>query len=565
MRVAIAQLNPIVGDVSGNTRLVLDAIDRAIADEADVLVTSELVLVGYPPRDLLFRQGIVEACEAAAAEIARHAGARDAELTVLVGHPRCDVDGVRAMRNSVSVCRGGEVRAHYDKRLLPGYDVFDEDRYFEPGNQLCIIEVAGRRCGIAICEDLWRADDVDAERCYEADPVRELARAGCDVVLSPNASPFVTGKWQRHLDQLRATAASCRLPIVAVNEVGGNDDLVFDGRSVAVDASGRVLCALPGWSSAVETIDLDANPMTTVPTFDPLEEIFETLVLGVRDYAHKIGQRQALVGLSGGIDSAVTAVVTARALGGENVAGVAMPSKFSSPISLEDAAALSANLGLRWFPEAPIATVHESVREVLSPLLEDGADGVTDENVQARLRGLYLMAFSNAGHGLVMATSNKSEMAVGFSTLYGDMCGAVAVIGDVLKNEVYELARWINANHGRCGFDTPPIPIRSIERPPTAELRHDQTDQDFLPPYDVLDEIVRRYVDVEESAAVIAAETGFEPGIVERWTRVIDQTQYKRDQAAVVLKVSPRAFGRGRPMPIVMKSLATRDPVQSRP
>lgn len=549
MRIALAQLNPTIGDIAGNTALVLEAVDRARREHADVLVCSEMMLIGYPPRDLLFRQGVVEACEAAMREIAEHAG----DLTVLVGHPRLCADGVRGMRNSVSVCRDGKVIAVCDKRLLPGYDIFDEDRYFDPGLQPCVVEVNGSRLGVLICEDLWRAQDVDAHAHYGVDPLIDVVAIGCDVIVSLNASPFVMGKGERHLRQLREIAKRIGTPIVAVNQVGANDDLIFDGRSTVVNAAGEQIAVLPDFESAVQTVDLAcATPQVGLSGADePMRELYDALVLGVRDYLHKTGVQDALIGLSGGIDSAVTAVIAVAALGCEHVSGVMMPSQFSSPGSVEDSQILTQNLHLPTLMHIPIHSSHELLRQVVRDSLGDVTGTMTDENLQARLRGIILMAISNTQGSLLLTTSNKSEIAVGYSTLYGDMAGAVAVLGDVLKTRVYELAEWMNANHQQLGFDVPPIPRNSITKPPSAELRPNQTDQDTLPDYATLDEIVERYVEREHSAERIVAETGIDAELVSKTLGMIDRTEYKREQAAMILKVSPRAFGRGRSMPVV--------------
>ncbi len=554
MRIALAQLNPIVGDVTGNTRLVLESIERAWEAKADLLVCPEMVLLGYPPRDLLFREGVIEACEAAVAEVARHAG----DLAVIVGHPRRGT-GERPFRNSASVCRAGEVVAVCDKRLLPGYDVFDDDRYFEPGDRPTTVEIDGTRIGLLICEDLWQAGDVQAERRYAFSPVEELARLGCDLLVGLNATPFVSGKWQRHLAQVREAVRAHRLPIVMVNQVGGNDDLIFDGRSVVVGADGSLRAVLPGWEPAVETVELSAAPPAEAlarlerSLAEPLRELFSALVLGVKDYCRKVGTSQVVLGLSGGVDSALAGSIATAALGASNVSGLIMPSRYSSPEARQDALALARNLGLGPCAETSIEPGHRAVEEVLAPALPGGTGGVTDENIQARLRGLLLMAFSNANGGLVLTTSNKSELATGYCTIYGDMCGALSVLGDVVKTRVYELAEWINRRHADYGFAGPPIPPRSITKPPSAELRPHQTDQDTLPPYEVLDEIVERFIELEQAPQRIVEETGFDDGLVRRTVRMIDSAQHKRDQAAVVLKVTGRTFGRGRPMPIAMK------------
>lgn len=549
MRIALAQLNPTIGDIASNTALILDAIDQARRDGADALITGEMAVIGYPPRDLLFREGVVGACEAAVREIAEHAG----ELTVLVGHPRLCNGGVRGMRNSVSVCRDGQVLAVCDKRLLPGYDVFDEDRYFDPGDSPCLVEVNGARFGVLTCEDLWRAHDVEARSKYAVDPLADVVQAGCDLIISINASPFVIGKGARHMRLLRETAKRVGKPIVAVNQVGANDDLIFDGRSCVVNASGEVVAALPAFESAVVTVDVRAKPQAAeaVDENEPMRELYDALVLGVRDYLHKSGVRDALLGLSGGVDSAVTAVIAVAALGPKHVTGVMMPSQFSSLGSIEDSKVLARNLNIASLLHIPIHASHDLLRGVLDESLGDVTGTMTDENLQARLRGIILMAVSNAQGSLLLTTSNKSEVAVGYSTLYGDMAGAVCVLGDVLKTKVYELAEWINEAHQSLGFKGAPIPRHSITKPPSAELRPNQTDQDTLPAYETLDEIVERYVEREQCCERIVAETGIEPELVEKTLRMIDRTEYKREQAAMILKVSPRAFGRGRAMPVV--------------
>jgi NAD+ synthase (glutamine-hydrolysing) len=558
LRLAIAQLNPTVGDVPGNTRLVLEAIDLARAEGAQVLATSELAIIGYPPRDLLLREGVIEACEDAVKEIAVHT----ADMYVFVGYPRRVHGGLRGCRNSVAVCHAGEIVHVYDKRLLPGYDVFDEDRYFDPGEEPCVIEVAGSRIGLLICEDLWRAQDVDSPCRYPIEPVEELAALGCDALLTMNATPFVMGKYERHVKRMREVAKRLGVPVVFINQVGANDDLIFDGRSFALDANGEAIGALSGFDIDIQVIDLlapkptDSNPWEFAP--DPMHELFEALVLSVKDYCRKTGHSRMHMGLSGGIDSALSAAIACRALGPENVHGVTMPSKYSSTGSISDSEQLATNLGMADPPVIPIRDTHDAMFVALDAVLGDVSESITDQNIQARLRGMILMALSNANNTLVLSTSNKSEIAVGYSTIYGDMCGAVTVLGDVMKTRCYELARWVNEHHETLGFDVPPIPENSITKPPSAELLHGQTDQDTLPPYEVLDEIIVRFIDRDQSIESIVEETGLDVELVEMMTKLIDRAQYKRDQAAVIPKVTPRAFGRGRVMPIVMKGLPVR-------
>ncbi len=575
MRVALAQLNPIVGDVAGNLRLVMEAIDACRSRGAELVVFSELVLLGYPPRDLILRDGVVEACEEAVRQAAAHAG----DVAIILGHPRRrdGEGGTRPIANSLSVCHGGRVVKVYDKRLLPGYDVFDEDRYFEPGREVGVATVFGKRIGLMICEDLWRAGDANFMGEYTINPVAELARERCDLAVAINASPFVVGKGARHMAQLREVATTLGCEVVSVNQVGGNDDLIFDGRSVVIDAAGAVRGKVDGWGPGVVVAECCADRgnngalrgesmAVAADAADVNEELYHALVLGIRDYVHKTGNKAAAIGLSGGIDSALVATLAAAALGAENVVGVSMPSRYSSLGSIDDAAGLVRNLGMPAMISVPIEPMHAAAANSFASAMGAPLRDLADENTQARLRGIMLMAISNARPGtLVLATGNKSELATGYCTLYGDMCGALAVIGDVVKTRVYELSRWINANHAALGFRVPPIPKATLEKPPSAELKANQTDQDTLPPYDVLDQIVTRLVEREESVETIIAETGIDPAVVRRWVRVIDQQEYKREQAALVLKVTPRTFGRGRPMPMAVKCTAVTPVRDERP
>ncbi|MCZ6834891.1 MAG: NAD+ synthase [Planctomycetota bacterium] len=556
MRIALAQLNPLVGDVAGNMNLIKASIDQARADGADLLVTCELALLGYPARDLIFRDGIVEACERAGLELAQYAG----DLHVILGHPRICESQRRPFYNSASVLSQGKILATYDKRLMPGYDVFDDDRYFHPGEKTCVIEIAGRKIGLLICEDIWRAGDVAMEQRYDVDPVSETIRDGCDLLVSLNATPFVLGKWTRHRAQIEAISREHKVQVVMVNEVGGYDDLIFDGRSIIFDPGGSMRTVLPGFEVCTKTIDLESTLETTsFPEVqrvesEPMSELYDALVLGVREYAQKTTLTKALLGLSGGIDSALVCVLAASALGPSNVTGIMLPSKFSSVGSLRDAKALSDTLGLGDLHELSIEDLHDTTRGTYRLAGVGGLEGVADENVQARLRGLLLMAISNSTGAMLLATGNKSELAMGYSTLYGDMAGSISVIGDLRKMQVYDLSRWINEQYESLGFSTPPIPEASITKPPSAELKPNQTDQDTLPEYEVLDEIIERYIDREWDAARIIRETGFDESLVTGVTRKIDQFEFKRYQASIILKVSPRTFGRGRPYPLVMKT-----------
>ena len=550
MLVALAQLNPTVGDVDGNLSLVLDAVEASRAQGADLVVCPEQMLIGYPARDLLYREGVVEASEHAVAQVAAAAG----NMTVIVGHPRMAPGGLRGVRNAASICRDGDVLAVYDKRLLPGYDVFDEDRYFDPGDHVVTVETTGGRIGVMICEDMYQADDVHASPDYGHDPLADLKAEGCDLVVSLNASPFIVGKHARHLQRVREVVSVLGVPLIVVNQVGSNDDLVFDGRSMVVGSNGDLVAELPAWRTCLEVVDLDRGALQPVPVpADPPEDMFHALVTGVHDYCRKTGHDTVVLGLSGGIDSALTAVIAERALGAEQVHGMLMPSRYSSPGSITDARELVRRIGLIRCEEIEIQSTHEAVRAALQPTLGDGLDGVTDENIQARLRGLYLMAHANATGSLVLATGNKSELAAGYSTLYGDMCGALQVLGDVRKQQVYEIARGINEHANVLGYDGPPIPEESINKPPSAELRPGQFDEDSLGSYDRLDQFLEGWIDGELSVETIASGMGLRVEEVQDLARMVDGAEYKRAQAGAILKVSPRAFGPGRAMPIVKR------------
>jgi len=563
MRIALAQLNPIIGDVSGNLRLVKDAIDHARQRGANLVLFSEMVVLGYPPRDLLLRKGVVEACEYAVQDAATYA----AETAIVIGHPRRRLSseaGTRPLANSLSVCHRGRVIKVYDKRLLPGYDVFDEDRYFEPGRDIGVVELFSKRIGLLICEDLWRAGDANFMGAYTVDPVAELARERCDLVLALNASPFVVGKGAKHVTQLREAAGKLGCDLISVNQVGANDDLIFDGRSMIVNRDAGIRTILAAWKPDLAVVDCGqdvnrngeaegAHRAFAISEPATSEELFHALVLGIRDYVRKTGNSSVALGLSGGIDSALVATLAAAALGPSNVIGVSMPSRYSSEGSRSDALELVNRLGMPPLISVPIEALHVLARDSMQHMLPGGLTGVADENTQARLRGMVLMAFSNSTGCLVLATGNKSELATGYCTLYGDMCGALCVLGDVVKTRAYDLARWINDHHAALGFAQPPIPEASISKPPSAELKANQTDQDTLPPYEVLDAIVVGVVEREQSIEQIVKETGIDPAVVRRWANAIDQQQYKRDQAALVLKVTARAFGRGRPMPMAAR------------
>jgi len=576
MRLALAQLNPTVGDTDGNVELAIGAIDRAKAAGAEALLLPELVLSAYPPRDLLLQEGYLDEVRAGAERLAAHARG----IVVFCGAPWAldPSDILHGITNSMLVLRDGRIADRYDKRLLPTYDVFDEDRYFTPGHRPLVVDVGGVRLGLSICEDLWRGEDAGiASRYWERpDPVDELIGAGAEVIVNASGSPFVLGKGARQRDILSKHARERNVVVAEVNQLGANDDQIFDGTSsVYVPDAGapngaRLVAAGRPFEEDLVVFDLPGRDATAVQ--DPLlampeeERLWRALVLGVRDYARKSGFGGCVLGLSGGIDSAVTACIGAAALGAGNTLCIGMPSRYSSSGSIDDARELAERMGSP-FRVVPIGSMHDATEDSLREHLGaeakrlglDASEGVTEENIQSRLRGMTVMAFSNRTGLLCLTTGNKSEYATGYATLYGDMNGGLAVLIDVLKTRVYALARWINAHHEKCGFATAPIPEATITKPPSAELKPDQTDQDTLPAYEALDEIIRRYVEERQRPRRIVEETGFDRAVVARTIRMIDRSEYKRFQAAIGLKVSRCAFGPGRRMPLVCGRRAARD------
>ncbi len=544
MRVALAQINPVVGDVVGNAERIVDRIRAAAGLGASLVVFPELAVAGYPPRDLLLKPRFVEANVRAVGRIAEAC----TETAALVGFVEPNADAVgRRLRNAAAYCAGGRVRQVAHKSLLPTYDVFDEQRYFEPGPAVTLVEHEGVRLGLSICEDLWNDEQLVGRRIYHAEPIEQLAQAGARCVINLSASPYTEGKPLFRTRLFGEQARRHKLPIVFVNQVGGNDELVFDGGSAVFDAEGRVIARAKSFEEDLLIVDPDAAGAGRLePVPEGIAGVHDALVLGTRDYVRKCGFEHVVVGLSGGIDSAVTAAIAAAALGPGAVTGVAMPSRYSSEHSQQDAAAVAANLGIA-FKTIPIGPVHEAFEGHLRAWFEGRPADVTEENLQARIRGNLLMALSNKFGWLLLTTGNKSELAVGYCTMYGDMCGGLAVISDVPKTMVYALAEHVNARAGR-----EIIPTSTLTKPPSAELRPDQTDQDSLPPYDVLDAILERYVTLEKSMDEIIAE-GFDAETVRRVIRLIDVNEYKRKQAAPGLKVTSRAFGVGRRMPIAAK------------
>ncbi len=527
---------------------------------AEFVIAPELFLCGYPPRDLLLRADFVQAGLAALAETAQSIG--PVPLCVGCVSEHSERPG-RALRNSAAILQNGKIiwRAH--KSLLPTYDVFDEDRYFEPAKSAEPFEFNGRKLGITICEDIWNDEDFWPERLYRRDPVKELIAQGAEIILNLSASPWHDGKERTRLAMLQRVARDERVPLAQVNLAGANDELIFDGHSVALDARGEVIALGKGFAEDILVVDLGGNsdPLTqpsatlSPPSgeragargfeFPPREQqLFAALSLGIRDYVHKCGFKSVIVGLSGGIDSALVAVLAAEALGPDQVLGVSMPARYSSAGSLSDAEALAKNLGIR-YEVLPIEPAFLSVEKQLAKVFAGTKPNEAEENVQSRLRGVTLMALSNKFGALVLTTGNKSEMAVGYCTLYGDMCGALAVIADVFKTDIYKLARWINRERTI-------IPEASLTKPPSAELRPNQTDQDSLPPYETLDQILEAYV-VKHLGKEEIIRRGFDAAVVNDVINKVTFSEYKRRQAAPGLKVSPRAFGMGRRIPIAQK------------
>ncbi|HTZ22078.1 MAG TPA: NAD+ synthase [Opitutaceae bacterium] len=560
MRIGLAQINSTVGDLAGNRRKILDAYAWLVAQGAELVVFPELIVCGYPPRDLLFKRRFVPDTAESLAQIA--AAVRDVPALIGTVAPNLSGQG-RPFYNAAAFCHRGSVGSLSSKCLLPTYDVFDEDRYFEPAASPTVVEHAGRRIGLTICEDIWGHPAISTRRLYNGlDPVQQLATQRCDLMVNLSASPWHYGKGG--VRQLLVTDAARALgcPVAYCNAIGGNDELIFDGRSLVADAQGRIIAGFAAFQeeSRIVEVSLPGSPPSALrsplspfaPSFaqPDLRDMFQALVLGLRDYATKSGFKQALVALSGGIDSALVAVIATAAFGPENVIGVSLPSAISSQHSRDDARTLAQNLGLR-FETIAIADVVAAGEAALGPVFAGRARDVTEENIQARMRGVLMMALSNKFGALLLTTGNKSEVAVGYCTLYGDMCGGLAVISDVFKTQVYALARWIN-DDARAAGRTPPIPQSSIDKAPSAELRPGQTDQDSLPPYDQLDAILKGYVEEGLSSRDLMAQ-GFPEAVVKDVVRKVDLNEYKRKQAAPGLKITPLAFGVGRRIPIVQK------------
>ncbi|HET6422648.1 MAG TPA: NAD+ synthase [Planctomycetaceae bacterium] len=549
MKLAMAQLNPTVGDVVGNSRMVIEAIEQAHAAGAELVVLSELVISGYPPKDLLLREGFAPACDRA---VERIAAAIPPTIGVLVGHPSArDVPEGRTA-NACSLLCGGKIQKTIHKLLLPNYDVFDERRYFRPASQIAPIEFGGKRLGVHICEDAWWGEPdtfYHADPPALADPVATLAEAGVDVFINLSASPFEARKALRREGLIRRHVAKYQRPFVFVNQVGGNDDLVFDGNSFVMDANGQKVLQLAGFETQLYLLELDILPPPLVPTETPVEEqLLDALILGLRDYMGKSGFTDCVLGLSGGIDSALAAYIAAQAVGPKHVHGLMMPSRFSSDHSIADAVKLAETIGLdgQIIPIDPAHKAYETL-EVVGPELLGAPGGIADQNLQARIRGAIVMIRSNHHGWLPLATGNKSELAMGYCTLYGDMAGGFAVLADLLKRDVYAVSRYINAVREQREV----IPQNVIDKAPSAELAPNQFDQDTLPPYPLLDAILTGLVEDEVSVETLCRQF---PAETVKWVaRRLDRNEYKRRQIPPGIKLSARAFGSGRRMPMAAK------------
>ena len=537
MKVFVAQLDPIIGDLSGNKKKILLAVERAREVGADIVLCPEMALCGYPPEDLVYHDNFVKAMEAALLEIVPATKG----LMVVVGLVRRNsTSGEKPLHNSAAVMQDGKLVGFHDKWLLPTYDVFDERRYFEPGKLLPVWEWKGKTVGVLICEDIWQHAGLAQ---YPCDPVLDLKELSPDLLLHLNASPYQYEKPHVRLKVGQKSAKTLQCPVILCCQVGGNDSLVFDGYSMHIDAKGELRHLAKGFEEDGMLVDTDASAPVCVLKQEPLQDLYQALVLGTRDYFHKQGFKKAVLGLSGGIDSALAACIAVDALGKENVYGVGMPSRYSSRGSVTDAEALAKNLGIK-FDIISIEPPFADYLKILEPIFRDRPPDVTEENLQARIRGMLLMAISNKFGYLVVSTGNKSEMAMGYCTLYGDMAGGLAVIADVTKVQVYALCHWINRQRGL-------IPTSTIDKPPSAELRPGQKDTDTLPPYEVLDAVIQDYVEDFLSPEEIVKRHNLPLKLVVDLIQRIHRAEYKRRQAPPSIRVSKKAFHAGRRYPIV--------------
>jgi NAD+ synthase (glutamine-hydrolysing) len=544
VKIALGQINPTVGDFSGNAAKIIQFALQARSAGAGLILFPELAVCGYPPRDLVERPSFVARCRASVEKIA----ADTQGIAVICGTVTpAEAESGKTVMNSAVLLREGRVDLTQSKMLLPTYDVFDEMRNFAPAKNQQVFSFCGKQMALTICEDAWNDKRFWNRQLYRVDPVEELVRAGGNFVLNISASPFWLGKRELRRDMLTSIARNQKVPVAMVNQVGGNDSLVFDGSSVVIAPEGQIIAQ--GKSFEEDLIYFDSQKLTGDMHPQVVGEegsAYEALVLGTRDYVHKCGFERAIIGLSGGIDSALTAAIAADALGPENLIGVGMPGPYSSPGSISDARELAKNLNIR-FELLSIDEIYQAARQTLAPVFAGMPEDVTEENIQSRARGLLLMAMSNKFGALVLSTGNKSELAVGYCTLYGDMVGGLAVISDVPKTLVYRISAYVNSRRKA-------IPQATMEKPPSAELRPDQKDSDSLPPYDVLDAILEDFVEESYSAEQIARVHNFDPDLVRRVIRMVERSEYKRQQAAPGIKISAKAFGYGRRFPIAAKA-----------
>jgi NAD+ synthase (glutamine-hydrolysing) len=544
VKIALGQINPTIGDFTGNLSKIIEASRRGAAMGARLTVFSELAICGYPPADFLEKPSFLTRCRSAVEELAE--ATRDLGTAVLAG-VALEANGHtgKPAVNAAVLLDRGELLLEQHKRLLPFYDVFDEQRYFSPARSQRVVELDGIRLGISICEDAWNDKHFWPRRLYSIDPMEELMAQHPELHINLSSSPYWHGKRELRREMLAAIARRDGIPVLLCNQVGGNDSLIFDGSSLAIDARGDLITQAASFEEDLVLIDPFAAKPIESPQPNDTEAAWQALVIGTRDYVRKCGFRKVLVALSGGIDSALVVAVAAEALGAENVMAVGMPSPYSSPGSIDDSRKLAANLGIR-FELIGISGLFSEFTHALEPMFAGRPPDITEENIQSRLRGSLMMALSNKFGALVLTTGNKSEMAVGYCTLYGDMVGALAVIGDLVKTRVYAICRWLNR-------DREIIPQAILEKPPSAELRPDQKDTDSLPPYEVLDPILEAYVERYESPHQIAQENGFPLDLVKQIVRLVERSEYKRQQAAPVLKVTSKSFGTGRRFPIAVK------------
>ena len=555
MKICLAQINPTVGAFEQNVKKICRFINTAKKKGADLIVFPEMCIVGYPPKDLLELSGFVDSNLKALEEVRNNVTG----ISAIVGFvDRNAGQRGKNLYNAAAYINNKEIVSRHYKSLLPTYDVFDEDRYFEPAHSISLAKISGRKSGISICEDAWGANIIWHGKIHHKDPVESMIRQGAEIIINISASPFTIGKQDERLKMLTSHAKKYNVPIIFVNQIGGNDDLVFDGNSLVINKKGVIVDRALSFEEDLLMVEFkgpdisagDSKPGSVGKRTqagageDEIESVFKALVLGTRDYVRKCGFKKAVIGLSGGIDSAVTAVIAARALGKGKVLGVTMPSGFSSKGSVKDSKVLAKRLGIA-FENIPIKSVYNAYTKTLSGVFTGLPFDVTEENLQARIRGKILMAISNKHGYLVLTTGNKSELAVGYCTLYGDMCGGLAVISDIPKTMVYDIAEYINRRKEV-------IPIHTIEKPPSAELRPDQKDQDSLPPYDILDGVLRAYVEESKDIDDIVG-IGFNETLVKDIIKKVDRNEYKRKQAAPGLKVTSKAFGTGRRMPLAQR------------